>query len=499
MYREVNKGEKVMKKFRWLGGVGALLLTLIPNALADETELLNLIKSLQNQMTELQNALKQQSDQIKEQKDEIRELQNRQTRVQVASSAGTEAPQATGMTDAEFKERISNTLGGADQWLKDLRLYGDLRLRYEGIQLSTGDPSDPPDRNRFRLRVRYGLEKTLNPDMKFGFELSSGEQDDGFQNSPASANQTFTNLFNYKNIWISKAYATYTPSFLKIGPIQKVEIGAGKVNNPFEKGASDLVWDRDVKPEGVYEKADIGLFKTDNLDLNFYATASQFVLQESNTKGKDANLFGYQAGIAPSIHLPFLRKPVDILSALSYYDYDNFTRKSNFFIGGVSQANGNFNVDGDPTTLDARNFNIVESYSEVVIYPYNIPARLYFDFARNTREAVPATSLTTPKDDDNAYAVGLKIGEVKNKHDLEATYIYKYLPANSLVGVFTESDFGATGFAGHRGSVIRLGYGLTDSIVLNAAAILVDNTNSGSPGVIDVQQRRFQVDLTWKF
>ncbi len=488
-----------MRKLRWAGVVFLLLLAFVPNLLADETELLHLIKNLQNQMTELQNTLKQQSNQLEEQHQEIRELKNRSAQVQVAPSAGLEAPVSTGLTDAEFKERVSTSLGGADKWLKGLKLSGDLRLRYEAIQLSTGDPSDPPDRNRFRLRVRYGLEKTLNPDMKLGFELSSGEQTDGFQNGPGSSNQTFTNLFNYKNIWISKAYATYTPSFLKIGPIQKVEIGAGKVNNPFEKGASDLVWDRDVKPEGMYEKVDIGLLKTNSLDFNFYATAGQFVLQESNTKGKDANLFGYQAGITPSIYLPFLRKPVDILSAISYYDYDNFTRKSNFFIGSVSQANGNFNVDSDPTTLDARNFNIVESYSEVAFYPYNIPARFYFDFARNTREAVPAASITTPKDDDNAYAVGLKISEVKKKHDLEASYTYKYLPGNSLVGVFTESDFGNTGFAGHRGSVIRLGYGLSDSLILNAAAILTDNTNSGAPGMMDIQQRRFQVDLTWKF
>ncbi len=462
----------------------------VPNAVADEKELMDLIKQLQSQMSQMQNALN-------EQKDKIQQLESRPPQVQLTPPApGSEAPLPAPMTDSEFNERLSTALGGADQWLKDLKFAGDLRLRYEAFDFSTGNPKQTPDRNRFRMRLRYGFEKTFNPDMKIGFGMITGEQDSGFHKEPGAGNQTFTNLFNYKNIWIEKAYATYTPHYLNLGPVQKVEVTAGKFNNPFEKGASDLIWDRDVKPEGVYEKIDARLLKTDALEFNLYATAGQFILQESSTLGKDAELFAYQGGITPVIHLPFLKKPVELLSAISYYDYDNFSYNSNFFIGGVVNAsNGNLNVDGDPTTLDARNFNIIQSYSEIAVYPYGLPVRFLFDFARNTREAAVSPSVTG---NDNAYALGVKLGRLQKKHDWEAGYTYKYLPANSTVGVFSDSDF-AGGFVGHRGSVFKLGYSLTDSLVLNGMACFAENLNDGTAGIIDQQQRRFQVDLTWKF
>ena len=58
---------------------------------------------------------------------------------------------------------------------------------------------------------------------------------------PISTNQTLGNLFNFKNIWIEKAYATYTPEWAKVGDadglnISGLEVTAGKFNNPFEKG-----------------------------------------------------------------------------------------------------------------------------------------------------------------------------------------------------------------------------------------------------------------------
>ena len=67
-----------------------------------------------------------------------------------------------------------------------------------------------------------------------------------------------------------------------------------------------------------------------------------------------------------------------------------------------------------------------------------------------------------------------------------------------MAGAFSESDFGL-GYAGKRGNAFKAGYAITDSISLNSAMFFVENVNPGTAGIVDQQQRRFQVDLSWKF
>ena len=84
------------------------------------------------------------------------------------------------------------------------------------------------------------------------------------------------------------------------------------------------------------------------------------------------------------------------------------------------------------------------------------------------------------------------------KGDWELGLAYKRIEPESVVGAFNDSDFGL-GHSGKRGSVFKLGYALTDSITLGGAAFFVNNLTTGTGGVRDEEQRRFQLDLAWKF
>jgi hypothetical protein len=132
---------------------------------------------------------------------------------------------------------------------------GDTRLRYLGADYTSGSQSETPDRNAFLFRLRFGFEKTFSPEIKTGFELASGEANasNGNNVSPTSNNQAMDNDFNFKNIWIEKIFVTYLPEWAKVGPVAGLNITAGKADNPFEKGSTDMIWDRDVKPEGIYK------------------------------------------------------------------------------------------------------------------------------------------------------------------------------------------------------------------------------------------------------
>ncbi len=469
---------------------------------ADEAAMMGLLKNLQAQVTQMQETIIRQDE-------KIRQIEARLPAISVAPAAGTEAAgPAAVMTEKEFAERLEGATGGASKWLKDLKFSGDYRLRYDAFHYTSGSPAETDDRNRFRMRLRFGFEKKFGDDMKVGFALASGEGgaagSNGLNTDPTSTNTTFDNNFNFKAIWIDKAWASYAPSFLKdLGILEKAEITAGKMANPFEKGSSDMVWDRDVRPEGIAEKLQFKLLKTDALDLKGHATFGQYVLDEDITAGGDANLFAYQVGLNPVFDAPFLEKPADLLQAFSFYDYSNYARKNNFLIGASSLARGNPNADNLTTELDAGKFRVMESYTELTVRPFDLPTRFHFDLAGNISNQAASNPLTgsTVKhspDTDVAYGLGVKLGSAAKKGEWEAGYEYKHIGANAVAGGFADADFG-DGYAGKRGSVIRMGYGLTDNLTLNSALYFVNNLNTGTAGILDQEQRKFQVDLSWKF
>lgn len=459
-------------------------------AQADDGRLMAMVQDLQAQMSKMQGT-------INDQNNKIRQLE-RQPSVSVAPSNGEAAAP---MSDYEFNTRLDAATGGAQKWLKDLSFKGDFRLRYEAFDFRTGAVANDDSRNRFRYRLRYGFEKKFNEDMKIGFAMASGESSAGVQTDPTSTNTTFDKLFNFKDIFIEKAFATYTPSWAKVGPVEKLTFTGGKMDNPFEKGSSDMIWDRDVKPEGAIEKIDLNLIDGEQLDMKGYFTAGQFVLDEdSATGGADASLFAYQIGMNPIMYTSFLERPVEWLSAVSFYNYRNYTRNSNFLIdnatllSGASATNqrGNFNSTGLTTELDAARFRVLDFYNEFTLTPKGIPVRPFFDWAHNVADA------DLIEGEKDAWALGLKVGGIVKKGDWEVGYTYKRIPTGSVVGAFNDSDFGL-GHSAKVGSVFKAGYALTDNITLNSAAFFVENLNTGNPVFIDEQQRRFQVDLNWKF
>jgi len=462
----------------------------------ESPDLADLVRELQTQMNAMQKTINQQND-------KIRQMENQKPQIQAAPSvlpSGSEATSAP-MSDYEYNQRLESALGGANKWLKDLKFKGDIRLRYEAFDFTHGPPSTADDsRNRFRYRLRFGLEKALQPDMTIGFALCSGGISGGVNNDPTSTNQTLDGLFNFKPIFIEKVYASYSPSWAKAGPVSKFTITGGKFDNPFEKGSSDMIWDRDVKPEGAYEKIDFDLLNTSGLDLRAYTTAGQFILDEDAlNSGGDAELWALQAGINPTFYTPFFDKPVDWLSAVSYYAYNHYAHNSNFMIDGTTRLSGATATDarGNPaigTDLVAGHFNTVEIYNELAL-PFWKPLRLYQDFAVNPKDSSPEGAI---RGANQAWALGAKLNSIVQKDDWELSYAYKWIGHNAVVGAFNDSDFG-DGHSGKRGSVVKAGYALTDNLTLNGAMYFVNDTNAGTAGYLDKETRRFQVDLAYKF
>jgi hypothetical protein len=137
------------------------------------------------------------------------------------------------LTAQDEQKRVSALEGvfGRFRWT------GDVRVRGENF-----DQTGMADRNRARIRVRFGFEGKLNEDLLSGIALATGSLGD-----PDSTNETMTNNFDRKTIALDKGWITYNPVAHRW-----LSLTAGKFAYPWQR--TSLTLDPDLSPEGFDEK-----------------------------------------------------------------------------------------------------------------------------------------------------------------------------------------------------------------------------------------------------
>lgn len=406
--------------------------------------------------------------------------------------------------EQEAKKDFEKQIKASNGWLDNLTSKGDVRLRYEGLnrepgEKSSSDNSNAQDRNRFRVRLRWGLEKKFNDEWKAGFRLASGTG----TNEATSTNQTLTDEFGLKQIFIDRAYATYSP--LKavqqwVPNTSNVEIGAGKTANPWEKWTSAVVWDSDVNPEGAYERMDINLAKpSDEASWDLHLQSSQFILEEdSNSNPGDQFSFAYGIGTTYQ-----WAKDHNASVKLSYYDWTDYAEFQNDASAGLNSRFGG-------NDRDLANIRVINLYADTNFiidtgFMGKRNLRLFGDYAHNTNLNDSPTVL---QDSDDAFSLGFSLNKAKEKGDWEFGYEYMYIEANAVPGEFSESDLhtGGTNNKGHR---LSYKYKLHKNIDLNMTLWLAEKIKSDRIYTIaaadflqrgdDDQLLRAQIDLVYSF
>ncbi|MGB8673230.1 MAG: putative porin [Candidatus Acidiferrales bacterium] len=171
----------------------------------------------------------------------------------IASNVGPDVsvtPQATG-TQAQTPQDWSNRIANLEDRFKKFGPFsfsGDFRLRDEPF---FGGPANQSlDQNRERFRFRLNLDAKLNDDFSGGFSLASGDIND-----PTSTNQTITGFYTRKAIAIDKAFLDYTPH-----QFHALTLTGGKFGYPWYN--TELIWDKDLNPEGAAETLAFDLHST---------------------------------------------------------------------------------------------------------------------------------------------------------------------------------------------------------------------------------------------
>ena len=328
-----------------------------------------------------------------------------------------------------------------------VRFSGDLRYRHEAI-----NDAASPERERQRIRARFGLNADLGDDLTVGLTLATGDRD------PVSANQTLDGAFDRKSFGVDRAFFTWQAS-------DALSFTGGKMANPFFRpGNHHLIYDGDLNPEGLALRYS---------GRHWFASYAGLWVDE-RAAAEDAVLLGGQAG---------LRQTLDggarITAGVSYYDYLN-TQGQPLFVDGSSFGNSL-----DAAGHYANDFNEAELFAELGLEAGGRPLVVFADYVVNTAAAAA----------DHGFAFGAAYGDASRPGTWRVGYAYQSLRANAVLGVFTDSDFGGGG-TDNKGHVLDFGYALRARWLLNFRYFLNERAQDAGN---ERDYRRLQADLVFNY
>lgn len=369
--------------------------------------------------------------------------------VAVDAPATGQAPQ----TEAAPNEQSS--------WTDHVEFKGDLRYR---VELLGVDRPGRVLRHRHRFRARAGLHADVLDDLGAVIQLATGSSDD-----PVSSNQTLGNAFSDKPIWLDMAYFDYHPGF-----VDGVHVFGGKMKNPFlAVGKSELLWDSDVNPEGLALKV-----RPELGSVAPFVTAGYLWAEERATPA-DTFIVDAQAGI----EISFDALDLHVLAGGRYVDYMNIEEQEVLWDPTDSFGNTATDRAGDGILIYDYDYNLLGAFVEFGGKVGGVAWEVFGDLVNNA----------AVDDDGTGWLVGASLGKCKKALDLCGRYIYRVIEADSVVGVFADSDFndGGTNAKGHE---VFAGLQLADSV--GAGATYFRNKTSIEHGD---DFHRFQLDLQLTF
>ena len=234
------------------------------------------IQALQQQLQQTNQQLQQSSQQYQDTQQQLQKAQQAATDAQMtaaglqASVAQKDAVDKLNAQYADIQTTLTNNavsaqdeqkrMSALESTLGRFRWTGDVRVRGEDFFQTYSGCTACADRNRARIRVRFGFEGKLNDDFIAGVAIATGSLGD-----PTTTNETFTNFFDRKTIGLDKGYITYNPVAHKW-----LSLTAGKFAYQWQR--TQITGDPDTNPEGFSERfskdfTSVPIVK--NLNINF--------------------------------------------------------------------------------------------------------------------------------------------------------------------------------------------------------------------------------------
>ncbi len=336
----------------------------------------------------------------------------------------------------------------APSWTENLTLDGDLRYRHETI-----NDDAVSVRHRHRIRARANATAMVNDRMEVGFGLSTG----GIAND--SGNQTLDEGFSRKSIGVDRAYFDWSLS-------ESLRLAGGKMSNPFFRpGGYHLLYDNDLRPEGLALRASPGAF---------FANAAAFFVEERGS-GPETMWYGLQAGYRGSIG-----NGVSLTAGASVHELSHAQGRRPVFTPSNGQGN---QLDANGNYL--YGFSQLEVFGQLGFDVAGDPMTVFVDYVTNDEAAEFGDGL----------AFGIDYRRATDMGTWNLAYVYQDLEANAVVGAFTDSDF-AGGTSDGSGHTVRAGFSFPGGWSLALRYIIGDR---GEAAGNQRDYNRLQADINFDY
>jgi hypothetical protein len=385
-----------------------------------------------------------------------------------ASSSAVETKTALSLVNSKTKED-DKRLSALQDVLSRLRFNGDVRIRGENY---TQD--GVPDRNRARIRARFGFDGRLNEDFTAGIYLATGSLGD-----PTTTNETFTNFFDRKTIGLDRGFITYNPV-----AHNWLSLTGGKFAYLWQR--TSVTGDPDLNPEGFNQKFSFNFsgpvknFTIQGIELLYNENAGSAGAKA--VSAQDSYALGGQASARLQLG-PWTATPSFL--SLKWNRPDAILQASAFAAGATTTGAGGttpagpFPVPGEgqgcakglnfpafapcvfapngltnATTVDINgvpHFYSGFNYADFILNNQirtgleRLPLNLLLEFEDNLdAEKHPLNSkgkvISSIGSQNKEYGVDFSLGQTKNKNDLQFGYAWLRQEQDADIASFGESD-----------------------------------------------------------
>ena len=416
--------------------------------------------------------------------------------------------------------------GALPDWIKNVKLYGDVRSRYEGAMYASDNATNiypdfnainaaggigragvasllnvSEDRDRLVGRVRAGLLAQLGNSFSLDLRLASGNA-----RSPVSTNQTLGNYGGRWQVNVEKAAVIWNP--INADKDREFDLRLGRFANPFVS-VNEMLWDNDLTFEGISATYAMDLFgnQPDRMERGVFLTVGAFPLQEVELSSDDKWLYGGQLGA----EFTFGRQ-TRLRFASGYFTYENVTGVRNSFDSRVFDFTAPAFLQKGNTVFDIRNDLDTDTRLFALAGKYELAnASVWLDlgfgethvsvggeYVKNIgwdRNDVFERTGSLIEERTEGYEFAVTVGKptLTALWDWRGTLSYRYVERDAVLDAFTDSDF-------HLGGTDAKGYQLGFDLGLSRGAwlrlrYLTANEVDGPPLGIDV----WQLDLNGSF
>lgn len=288
-----------------------------------------------------------------------------------------------------------------------LTFFGDFRARVELDRSSdTSDGAQRDDRDRMRVRGRFGFNYARSERVSFGMRLRTGSAA-----ATQSSHVTLGDEFSHKSLQIDKVFA-------RVG-FEGGSAWFGKNSNPFWH-QNEMFWDDDVTMEGLAAQYMFNEF--------IEARGGYFVLDtpSSNTFSDQSHMVGGQ--------IVFTHRAIN---------------------GAIGLTSFRENPDQSDARLEDMDYTIVSGSLYGSIDAGDRPLRIGFDVASNMEDYDAAFHNA---DQTLAWVASLRYGPSSSTGDWQFRYYYAHVEKFAVVGRFAQDDWlrwgsatstRSSNFAGH--------------------------------------------------